>query len=206
MFTHYLSTALRHFRRHTLTTAINVASLALGLICFITAFAFTQYLRESDRHQRNADRLYAITERIYVPGTEVSYPTLTYAAWPTANYLKTDFPQLEAVVRASTSGEVPVASGARKAFMQVTYADPGFFDIFDFTFLKGGTTDPLIERRSAVVSEAFAVRMFGTTDVIGRPLLIRDAETVFIRAVIGAVPRPSHMSPRASLHHFSSRR
>ena len=158
------------------------------------AFALTQYLRESDRHHRNADRLYAITERIYVPGTEVSYPTVAFAAWPLADYLKTDFPQLEAVVRASTSGEVPVASGGRKAFMQVTYADPGFFEIFDFTFLKGGAADPLAERRSAVVSEAFAMRMFGTTDVIGRPLLIRDAETVFIRAVIGAVPRPSHMS------------
>jgi putative ABC transport system permease protein len=167
MFHHYLNASVRHFRRHKLTTAINIASLALGLICFIMAYALTQYLRESDRHHRNADRLYAITERLYVPGTEVSYPTVAFATWPLADYLKTEFPQLEAVVRASRSAEVPVASGARKAFMQVTYADPGFFDIFDFTFLKGSAANALTERRSAVVSEAFAIRMFGTSDVIG---------------------------------------
>ena len=30
MLQHYLSTSLRHFRRHKLTTGINVACLAIG--------------------------------------------------------------------------------------------------------------------------------------------------------------------------------
>jgi putative ABC transport system permease protein len=194
MITHYLSTALRHFRRHKLTTAINLASLSLGLVCFVVAFALTEYFWQSDRHHANGARIYAVTERIHVPGTDVNYPAMPNTAWPVAEYLRADFPQLAGIARASMAAEVPVTSGDVKSFMQVTYADPAFTDLFDFTALAGKLSGALREPRSAIVSEALAMRLFGTRDVIGKPLLLDNRETTFIRAVIAPLPRPSHMS------------
>ena len=39
MFGNYLAIALRTFRRRPLTTAVNVIALALGLTCFVAAYA-----------------------------------------------------------------------------------------------------------------------------------------------------------------------
>ena len=58
MFTHYLNAALRHFRQHKLTTSINVVGLALGIACFIAAYAIVGYLRSSEAALPNASRTY----------------------------------------------------------------------------------------------------------------------------------------------------
>ena len=64
MIAHYLSTSLRHFRRHKLTATINVVGLALGFACFVAAFAGVSYIDRSDAGFATADRTFAITHRI----------------------------------------------------------------------------------------------------------------------------------------------
>ena len=63
MFSHYLSTALRHFQRQKLTTAINVVSLAIGLGAFLGLFSVVAYLGASDSQWPGAARIYAITQK-----------------------------------------------------------------------------------------------------------------------------------------------
>src|SRR5215510_6157858 len=108
MFKHYLATALRHFRRHKLTTAINLAGLTLGLICFFVAHSLAVTLQNSDRQFSNADRIYSVTQKYIAPGANMSIPASPLTVWPVAEYLQTDIPQLEAVARITTGAEAPL--------------------------------------------------------------------------------------------------
>src|SRR5215510_6770915 len=105
MFKHYLKSALRHFRQQKSTTAINVACLSLGLICFVFAWGIHSYLTQADSGHEGSDRLYVVTERIAITTTGTSYPRTAVAAWPVADYLRADFPQID-VARASTDEEI----------------------------------------------------------------------------------------------------
>ena len=56
MLRHYLAIALRNLRRSPFTAAINVATLALGLVAFVAAYAVVAFWDGSERHFANADR------------------------------------------------------------------------------------------------------------------------------------------------------
>ena len=61
MLGHYILVAFRNFRRSPVATAINVLALALGLTCFVVAYAVVQYWGHAESHFAKADRTYAIT-------------------------------------------------------------------------------------------------------------------------------------------------
>ena len=64
MLGHYLAIALRNLHRAPFTALINVATLALGLVAFVAAYAVVSYWSHSDRHFANADRTYVITASV----------------------------------------------------------------------------------------------------------------------------------------------
>src|SRR5262245_15092448 len=111
MLHHYLETAVRHFRQHTLTTAINVLCLALGLLCCLFVYTFDEHLAQTDRHFAKSDRTYVITEKVYWSGSDLSSPLATTTNWPVAKYLRSDFPELEKVARVSKGREMPASAG-----------------------------------------------------------------------------------------------
>jgi putative ABC transport system permease protein len=155
MLHHSLLTALRHLRRHKLTTALNVVCLTIGLVCFLAICTMVIYLSSGDRHFANADRIYIVNQRI-----NKSLPA-PYASWLTADHLQTDFPEL-AVARATLdsgiASEVPITTAGNKTFVQVAYADPEFLDVFALPFLAGDARNALRVPRSAVIADGQAVR------------------------------------------------
>ena len=56
MFGHYLTVAVRSFRRGPLTASVNIFALALGLTAFVIAYGIVNYWERSERHFPNADR------------------------------------------------------------------------------------------------------------------------------------------------------
>jgi putative ABC transport system permease protein len=192
MFKHYLQTSLRHFRQHKLTTSINILCLSIGLVCFLLAHVFATWSQSSDRHFANAERIYAITEKMSVGGTEWAVPR---AGGLAARYLKTDFPQLDAVARATLASDALVIVNAARSRLQVTYADPEFLSVFSLPFLSGDARLALQNPHGVVITDDAAIRLFGSsTNAIGHELLLpSSAEPLVVTGVIGAIQQPSHM-------------
>ncbi|MGH8220608.1 MAG: ABC transporter permease [Steroidobacteraceae bacterium] len=199
MLGHYLRTIAHNLAHSKLVTLMHIVGLGVGLACFIVTFVFIQELRTSDTQFRASGRIYAITQEMWM-GTAANpvvpaSPGVTPVAAP---YIRTDFPQLEAVARAVRfglpgSGRVAVSSGGHNLFLYDVMVDPDFFRIFNLPFVAGDRAAALAGSDGAIITEAAARRVFGATNVLGRRLLIDNQTWITIKAVIAGVPQPSHM-------------
>jgi hypothetical protein len=63
MLTHHVAAALRTCRHAPWATAVNVFTLALGLVSFVVAYTIADYLASADRQFANADRTSVVTTR-----------------------------------------------------------------------------------------------------------------------------------------------
>jgi len=196
MFKHDLAIALRRFARQRFHTAVGVAVLTLGLVCFIAANLFVSYVRGYDRHWPNADRIYVVAERIRAPQFGVTPSFDTGTAPPVAEQLRVEAPELAAVARVYGLPQV-LAVDDRRVTLSVAYAEPQFTEIFEFTTLAKDGPLPLAAPRSAVITQRAAVRLFGGVDVVGRSLMmmVQQPVDITIRAVVADIPEQSHLRP-----------
>jgi putative ABC transport system permease protein len=184
MIGHYLSTALRNFCRHKLTTTINIVGLALGLACFIGAYGTVVSLNSGDRYSPRADRMYVIETRNlwFVSSSPV----------PIAKHLRAFLPTLE-VGRLEPRGQSTVSIGERVATVQIASAEPEVLDILDFRRVQFSNGKPLANPGTVVLTTDAAQRLFGTTQVLGRTLRLDRLIDVVIGGVIEKPHQPSHI-------------
>ena len=86
MFRHYLKTALNNLRRHRLATATHVLGLALGLACFVVSFTFVDSLKHGEPRVPNADRIYVLTQALWIRNAARVLPANPFAALQAADY------------------------------------------------------------------------------------------------------------------------
>jgi putative ABC transport system permease protein len=197
MITHYIATAFRHFRRHRATTAINVACLTIGLVCFLAAHWFVTTSRMSDQRFPGADQIYVISQfdSSRSAGAFVEQPV---SAWIAGEYLRGEFPELivSRVSDGSETGEMltPLVSGSSKAFAHARYADPNFLQVFEFEYLEGSARTAFANPRSVILTQSLATQLFGSAKAaVGGNLVIRNRYDATVSAVIADIAAPSHM-------------
>jgi putative ABC transport system permease protein len=199
MLAHYLSLALRNVLRAPLASAVNVLTLAVGLVGFLTAYAFVTFWNAAERHFPSADRTYVVTTSFAFTDGTFARTNLAQTPERAAEALRTDFPALERVARAMPlGGDTAVSSGDRAALFATVAADPEFFAIFDLPFIAGGADVALGAPRSVVLTRAAAAELFGADDPVGRSVLIANSVEATVTGVIADVPQPSHMGPAPS--------
>ncbi len=192
MLEHYIVQALRSFWRFRVTAAVNLLGLVLAVVCFVATYLYLDSLVRSDKHFPKAERTYVITQELWNFGKRFipAFPTSDAAV---AAFLRVDFPQLEAVARALPLGTQSAASDDRKAEIATAAIDPDFLKIFALDFKAGDPATAVSATHSAVVTERAAEQLFGTTQVLGRRILLQTQVEVTITGVISQVPKPSHM-------------
>src|SRR5262252_10271164 len=104
MLKHYVAVAVRNLRASPLASAMNVVTLALGIACFVIAYAFVLFWSTAERQFKLSDRIAVFTMSLALKGDQFSFegdPRLPAVA---AKYLKEDFPKIEKIARASAMG------------------------------------------------------------------------------------------------------
>jgi putative ABC transport system permease protein len=200
MLRHYLIVALRAFRRAPFLTLVKLLVLGLGLSCFVMAYSLFTYWRSAEGAFAKADRTYIMTTRIRLSdGSDTgAVPRLDQSFF---EKMQLAFPDFETLARARAAGLMPVSAGAEKARLFAAYADAAVLEVFDLPFTTGSGGTALSEPRSAVLSEAAALELFGTMDAVGRTFTYGAVVDLTVTGVIGAIPQPSHLgaSPSALL-------
>jgi hypothetical protein len=128
---HYLALTLRIFCRAPFTTGTNVLTLAAGVFCFLTAYAFVTFWTGAEQQFPNADRIQVLTTTFALP--DGSFVSRADSMGPTraAAQLRIDFPELERVARATLVDPETIASAAgRVTRLHAIAADPELLSIF----------------------------------------------------------------------------
>lgn len=190
MLGHYITIALRSFARQTLHALLAIASLALGLACFVAAYVAITYIGSGESHFPKAERTYAIYQGMRYPnGTEVSL--LPLSALALAEALRSDLPQLDSVARARFTSST-VAAGDKRVGQSILAVDREFLEIFDLEFVAGNAAGAL-QHGTAVATESTALELFGTRDIVGRTIEVGNGIELTVSGVIAPPAPPTHL-------------
>jgi putative ABC transport system permease protein len=203
MFAHYVAVALRNIRTAPFTSAVNVLTLAVGLVCFVTAYAAGTFWSSAEQQFRNADSVHVLTvsvrNRDSGAGNGFGIQNATATPSVAAEALKGDFPAIAKIARAVIiDRKTMVANGANAVRLFGVAVDPEFLDIFNLPFLAGDAHLALSSPRSAVLTRESAARLFGTDDPIGKTIVIGNTVDTTVTGVIDAIPEPSQFGRSAS--------
>lgn len=191
MLYNYLKIALRNLLRNKLSTTLNVAGLTFGLTCFFILGLYVLDELTFDRQYPHADRIYRVVKHRKTP-TEAQY--IAGASYKLAEESKKSIGEVENTARITQGGRDNLENLAnqKKINEEVTVANNGLMEIFDFEALDGNPKTALLEPYSIVIVEDLALQLFGSTQVAGKTLKWHGMEQAFkISAVLKNHPRNS---------------
>jgi len=87
-----------------------------------------------------------------------------------------------------SSGAEDIKTGPEVQSQDLLYVDSAFFSVFTFPLLNGNPKTCLIEPHSIVLSEDAAKKQFGTTDAVGKVVMMKD-DSVFVPYKVTAVAK-----------------
>ncbi len=194
MIKNYFKLAWRNILKNKLFSFVNISGLAIGLSCFLLIALYIQDELSFDRYNAHADRLYRVNTDAKMGGVEALLPMTSDMM---GGLLKKDYPEVEEYTRIYTFNGSKLIKGNNEYIMEenVAHVDSTFFDVFTLPAIDGNTKTALDEPNSVVLTRSYAKKYFGTVNVVGRTLDLKENGVPVayrINAVIEDIPENSH--------------
>ena len=172
MFRNYITIALRNLAKHKLYSCINIAGLALGLVCVIFVILFIRDETSYDKWVPNSSRLYRLETTTHVPG---GAPTVSAAVpFPVPAAMQEEIPEVTAATRLIR--EYMTMTVANRQFLQgVDVVDPNFLQVVRLPLVSGDPATVLVQPESLVLSEDTARKFFGDANPLGQTVTVAQA-------------------------------
>ena len=174
MLKSYLILAFRNITRYASYASINVSGLALGITCALLIFSLVAYHLTFDKFHSDSDRIYRFV-------TEQHRDHVTYVRSVPPAFGKTfrdSYTFAEKVAHVCTLYESLVSfedEGDLKKFTEhVAFADPEFFDIFNFPLLSGNKSKVLSDPNTAIITERIARKFFGDESPLDKTIRLNN--------------------------------
>jgi putative ABC transport system permease protein len=190
MIRNYIKVAIRNLLRQKGFSFINIFGLALGISCAALIGMWVNDELSYDRFHKNYEHMYRITSTL--PELKVH---AAISSAPMAMAFKSEIPEIEDAVR-TTGFRNDLMRVGDIAFEEkgILFADSNFFKMFSFQFIKGNKETALLNPEGIVITEAMAMKYFGTTDVLEKTIGKGSKIEYFtITGVIANVPENSHL-------------
>jgi putative ABC transport system permease protein len=172
MFSNYFKTAIRNLFGNRVYSFINISGLALGLACAMLIILYVKDELSFDRFQANANHIYRVYSQATSPdGSQTERMGITGVLQGPLFTSKT--PEIKSFVRVN-GGFADIKSGTNIKSQSLLKVDSNFFSVFSFPLLSGNPTTCLLGSNSIVLSEDVAKREFGTTDGLGKIILLKN--------------------------------
>ncbi len=187
MFKNYFKVAFRNLIKNKLNSSINIFGLTVAIAASIVIFLFANNELTYNANHKNAKSIYLVyKERITPTGTQITRDT-----WlPMAEALRNDYPSIINATRVWVD-DASVQYGTKRFEENVTYADPGLFEMFTLPLKE---SDPSIfssDIHSVVISQEIARKYFGTDNPIGKSMTIDYTTDYIVRGVLDEIPQTS---------------
>jgi putative ABC transport system permease protein len=192
MLRNYLTVAIRNLVAHKLQSAINIGGLAVGLAACLLILLYVRDETSYENWLPKADRIMSVESTFYIPGRD----KIAFAATPgpmKAMMEKEFSTDVERAVRIYGDQEA-LRAGDKQFLAEMTYADQGFFDIFDLKMVAGVREQVLADNKSILLSATAAKKFFGDQPAIGQTVTVANDRVYTVVGVFADVPHNSHLS------------
>ncbi len=169
MFKNYFKTAFRNLARNKIYSFINTAGISLGLACAMLIMLYVKDEVSYDGFHKNVNNIYRIVSKR--KENKISVTGLLQGPRFAQN-----IPGIKSFVRVDNHYE-DIKTGTDVQSQSVLYVDSNFFSVFTFPLLAGDAKTCLTEPHSIVLSEDAAKKQFGTTDAVGKIMMIKEDST-----------------------------
>lgn len=164
MIKNYFKTAFRNLWRNKNFTVINVAGLAAGIAVCLVIFLIIQFELSFDNFHGKKDRIYRILTQLH---SEDGMRPTAGVPFPLPTAMHNDFASIKSTGVFSDGNDQIIITDEKgntiKKFKEengVFFAEPSFFEIFNFPLLSG-EWQSLKEPNTAVITKETAERYFG---------------------------------------------
>lgn len=164
MLQHNLLITLRGFKRHKATFLINLIGLATGLAASLLIFLWVKDERSVDTFHKNNDRLYWVMANFSINDKLLTWD---YTSGKMADAMIEEFPEVEDAVRVGSTSFRPqgvLSFGESHFEVNGLFASKNFFQIMTYPLILGKAEEVIQDKKSVVVSETLAIKVFGTAD------------------------------------------
>lgn len=193
MFKNYVTIALRNLSRNKIYAFINIAGLSIGLACAMLIMLYVKDEVSFDKFHKDVNHIYRIVAKAKFNGTEYKSTNTGFLQGPRFTQ---NVPGIKTFVRVQ-SGAEDIKSGTDVQSQQLLYVDSSFFNVFTFPLIAGNPKTCLKEPHSIVLSEDAAKKQFGTTDAVGKIVMLKqDSAFVPFRVTAVAKRTPQNSSIR----------
>lgn len=191
MIKNYLKISCRTLLKHKIFSAINIFGFAFSISICLMIIIFIKDQKDSDRFHRKRDRIV----RVYTTDKEIQYAEVRgYATSPGSlvPHLLDNYPFVEEAVRLSQVRASIIHKGTAISLGGL-YAEPSFFNIFDFQLKKGNLNTALDKPYSIIISEETAFKFFGDDDPLNKILTFEKLGDFTVTGVLKDVEKKSHL-------------
>ena len=182
--------AWRHLLRNKSYAFINILGLTLGITCGILIFTLVTYEGSFDAFHTDKDRIYRIV-------TEVHHDNIVYtpgAPAPLGKAFRNDYTFAEKVTRVRTAGDalISISDGKQvRKFVEaegLAFAEPEFFDIFNFPLVQGDKKTFLSSPNTAAITEKLAHKYFPGQNAMGHTFRLDNKTDFLITGILKDLP------------------
>ena len=194
MWRNYLTVGFRALAKNKTYAFINIFGLAIGMAACLILLIFVRYELTYDAGLPGSEQAYQLQTYYTDPDTGEKMD-LQMAAYVTKQALLKDFPQIEQVVYAQSSGPVVIRNGEPFNTEDFRFVDGPLFDVLQFPFVQGNAKTALAEPGSIVLTETEAEKRFGSENPMGQILtVVQSGKNVDYRVtgIIQDPPKNSH--------------
>lgn len=159
-----MNSFLNFLKRNKLYALINLLGLTISMAFVLLLAVYVQKQLSTDAFQKNADRIYVITNE----------ESVNMGYW-LDKHLRGHFPEIEkstCVANVSMASEYKI--DGETVYGNTIAVDSCFFEMFSYDLVKGSKDDWRIAGDRCMVSEEFANAHFGDKDPVGRQMSIGD--------------------------------
>jgi putative ABC transport system permease protein len=199
MFRNYFKTAIRNLLRNKSYAVINITGLTVGIAACLLIYLIVSYHLSFDTFHSKKDRIYrAVSE--FKGEHEVTYSS--GVPFPVTRGLREDFPELAKVAAIFGSGNDQITvldensqPGTKyKEAKGFFFAEPEFFEIFDFNWLAGKPQTALSDPNTVVLTQEMAEKYFGDWhSAMGRSIKLENAEVLKVTGILENLPPNTDM-------------
>lgn len=188
MLINYFRLSIRYYRKHKISTVINLIGLTTGMcVCFF-ALLYVRFETSHDAYHEKSERIYRLVTDVET-STGINYESTPA---PMAAAMQEAFPEIEDFTRVMLDYMMVRKDMDESNEEKVAYADPSFFSLFTLPLIQGNPATALEAPLQIVLSETAAQKYFGTTDCLGRSLTLDKNDQATVSGIMKDMPQNSH--------------